>query len=123
MTKAADLADIARGLAPFSGAIHERSGDVFCYFAGFNLSEFARRVTAQADAPAILPQRMSETTDNAIKALTGLFSILRGKSFAKDHYQLEISHGLYNELRDVRDRLVAERTAALTRPKCGGSDV
>lgn len=55
-----------------------------------------------------------DLADDTIKALTGLFAILRGKSYAKDHYQLEISHGLYNELRDVRDRLVRERGLAVT---------
>lgn len=60
------------------------------------------------------PRCSSGTTraaiDAAIKGLTGLFSILRGKSYAKDHYQIEISHGLYNELRDVRDDLMRLRS-------------
>lgn len=59
--------------------------------------------------------------DAAIKGLTGLFSILRGKSYAKDHYQIEISHGLYNELRDARDDLVRVRDSQPARCSAGTS--
>lgn len=56
-----DVEGAARTIAPYSGAVHVRDGEVFSYYAGFNLTKFAALLSsAVTDADAMRAAAIDE---------------------------------------------------------------